>query len=42
LLPPDRGLVLVGHDSDIPAVAGHARWPLVVVSRFRRDEPAIQ
>jgi len=41
-LPADRGLVLVGHDSDIPAVAGLGPWPIVVIGRFRQDQPAIQ
>ena len=41
-LPPKNGLVLVESDSDVAAVAGHTRWPVLVVGRFRQDETAIQ
>ncbi len=42
LLPPDGGLVLVNHDSDLDSVAGISRWPVVVLSRFRPDGSAVQ
>lgn len=42
LLPPDGGLVLVNHDSDLDFVAGISRWPVVVLSRFRPDGSAVQ
>ena len=42
LIPPDCGLVLVGQDTDVPAVADHSSWPIAVISRFRKDDTAIQ
>ena len=41
-IPPDRGLVLVGQDTDVAAVADQSRWPIAVISRFRKDDTAIQ
>ena len=42
LIPPDCGLVLVGQDTDVPAVSDHSSWPIAVISRFGKDDTAIQ
>ncbi|MED5402193.1 MAG: hypothetical protein VX669_17525 [Planctomycetota bacterium] len=42
LIPPDCGLVLVGQDMDVPAVADHSPWPIAIISRSRKDDTAIQ
>jgi hypothetical protein len=41
-LPPECGLVLVGSDSDVAAVAGQGCWGVLVVGRFRQDETEVQ